>query len=133
MKTNNFNLDKMGICGATLCGAHCLLSGALIAFIPTLGAVLHNEWVHIGFLLFTIPVTLMAIFSARAAHQKSHPLMIALSGVGLLILGYLIEEKLLKLAFLNAEVVTVIGSLTIVAAHFFNILLVVKKSEQANC
>lgn len=108
------NKDYMGALASFLCLMHCLAGPVLIAFgVSVAGlSVIGNERVH---LFLVIPIVLFAAWSLPASfskHRQPVPVMIALIGIVLLLLGLMIESYELPL--------TVAASLLLMSAHLYN-------------
>ncbi len=107
-----FSLDGAAIGLSALCVIHCLALPLLVAVVPALGVVAGEEWVHRGFVILAVPVSLLAL--ARLDPGRGISVMVGLLvvGLGLLIAGAFVE------ALEPFEVtLTVSGALILSAAH----------------
>lgn len=109
-------IERAAIGGSLLCMAHCLALPLLIATLPALSTALPvPESLHWWIIAFAAPAALVALIGGRARHGRSWPLMAGLVGLALLSAGALLGENS------GAETpVTVLGSLTLAAAHIAN-------------
>ncbi len=109
-----FDLSAIGLSG--LCLVHCLVLPVVAVFLPALAILSHAEWVHAAFVVFAIPITGLALWSANRCHRLPRVLMAtAVLGLACLMLGALgwphpdLEEM-----------TTVCGSLLLAATHLWN-------------
>ena len=108
--------ERAAVCASAACLAHCLLLPVLLALIPSLSAVLAiPELFHVWVLALAIPSAAFALVIGWRRHRKVLPLIAGAAGLFILDLG----------AFAVGETawetpVTVVGSLTLAAAHLTN-------------
>jgi len=107
--------DLLAASMSGLCILHCLLTPVLLltgasgAFV----VLLSSEWLH--YLLFA-PVLLLVLLSLPAGqrlHRQHSPLWLALMGISLLLLSFLLPPELESGA-------TVSGGLLLISAHLYN-------------
>lgn len=108
------NKDYMGALASFLCLMHCLAGPVLLTLgVSVVGSsIIENERIH---LLLVIPIVLIAAWSLPASfkkHRQPIPVMIALTGIGLLLMGLMIEAYELPL--------TVAASMLLMSAHLYN-------------
>ena len=107
------DLSAIGLSG--LCLVHCLLLPVGALLLPALSAWTHSEWVHVVFVLIAAPLSAIALLQA-GEHRAPLPIL-ALATIGLVALA----AGVFGWPSRNAEeVVTVIGSLCLAAAHLAN-------------
>lgn len=110
--------DRLGIGLSGLCALHCLALPLLIALLPlwSFGETLHT-WLHPVFAVLLIPVTWFAV---RSVYREKRPRRIA----GYLIVGlalvWLAIPAHLLLGELSETLVTLVGSLFLIAGHWQN-------------
>jgi hypothetical protein len=118
--------DKLGIFFSSLCLCHCVLTPILILLLGTnmfLGA-LEQEWVH---KLLLLPVMIVAVSSIpkRWMATKNQWLLI-LSGIGLVaLIGAQFHHGL------SEVLLTMVGSICLICAHFLSIKLINPKTNSA--
>ena len=114
--------DVLGIWISFLCMVHCLLPGLLMLLGLAFGLSHvthishdngHNEWLHF---ILLVPISLMLLFSlpkAYASHKNNKPIILALSGLTLLVMAVILGHEL-ETPF------TLAGSLLVIASHLLN-------------
>jgi hypothetical protein len=106
-----FDIGAIGL--SALCLVHCLALPLLAAALPLAGDWARAEWVHPLFVAIAAPLSLGALWlNSRGAKRPPALLAMAAAGLALLLAG----------AFGGGleHVLTVAGSLTLVAAHLWN-------------
>lgn len=116
--------DKAGILVSVLCCVHCMAIPFLMIFAPSIGSFFKEEWIHLSIFTIVIPLGLYSFISKIKVHSNKKPLIIGLIGMLFLILGHMAHE------FMGAEIgetveigASIIGGLSLVAAHIINIRL----------
>jgi hypothetical protein len=105
--------SAVGLSG--LCLAHCLALPVVAAALPSLGAWLHAEWVHVLFLLVALPLSVVALWRKPDSVKDVTIMVLAAVGLALLAAGAFparwpnFDEQL-----------TVMGSVALVTAHVWN-------------
>lgn len=100
---------------SSLCLAHCLALPVIAAALPSLGVLLHAEWVHVLFLVIALPVSVVALWRKPDSARDIAIIFLAVVGLALLAAGAFpvrwphLDEQL-----------TVMGSIALVAAHVWN-------------
>lgn len=107
--------DLLAASMSGLCILHCLLTPVLLltGASGALVVLLSSEWLH--YLLF-VPVLLLVLLSlpaGRRLHRRRSPLWLALSGVSLLLLSFVLPSAL-------ESATTVSGGLLLISAHLYN-------------
>lgn len=120
--------DKIGICVSSVCLVHCLLMPILLLSFPALSAQFdHTE--HDVHLYFGILVFLSAAFAMFPHCKKSGRkdiLLIASMGVFFVIAGFTIGHEVSEIV---EHILTIIGSILLVTAHYKNIKIKHSKCE----
>jgi hypothetical protein len=120
--------DKLAIFLSSLCVVHCLLTPILLIAIPSLAGVtmLNDETFHRLMLFFVVPCGVLALAIGYTHHRQR---WLAVSGlIGLAVLS---SPLWLGHAYLGEKgelVVSILGSLMIVAVHTINYKLGARKS-----
>lgn len=119
--------DRLGICLSMLCLIHCLLTPVIVGLLPV--GTLLGFWQH-GFhevFLIIVPVVaLVAFIPGWRTHRDARVWGWGAAGVGLLILGVLIAERLghgsqlVGPAFWSELFFTSLGGLCLIRAHWLN-------------
>lgn len=126
-KTQAFS-DKFAMILSSLCVVHCLLTPLLLIAIPSLAgvALLTDESFHHLLLYFVVPVGFVALLIGFMHHHTLWVVCFGLTGLMVLSSPLILEMLGLGHEVLgeNGEtVVTMIGSLFVVAAHIANLRL----------
>lgn len=108
-------LDRAGIAMSFLCLVHCLALPVLIALLPALASVLAvPEQFHLVMVCFAAPTSAIALWTGRARHRASWPVVLGGCGIALLFVGAVLVEGWSEVAL------TVAGSLALAGAHLVN-------------
>lgn len=110
--------DKLGIAFSGACVVHCIFVAFLPLFFPALEIFTHESWIHIVvavIILFTSP---LAFIPGYRKHGLTWILQTALVGLGLILLGIILEGRMLDTV---THGISILGSLTLVFAHIKNI------------
>lgn len=110
--------DKIGIFLSGLCALHCIATPALMLFLPIMGEVFEQEWVHILMALFVVPIGFFAFWSGYKHHKKIG--VYVLGVVGLLFVGGASVAPHSWVEFLGHDLITISGSICLIIAHFLN-------------
>ena len=114
--------DNMSIGLSMLCAIHCLALPVILALLPSLGALqLQNEAFHTWMLVAVIPISLYALTMGCKKHRSYGLLLLGSSGLLLLILAVLLGHDIA--GQLGEKMLTVLGSMIIVLAHWKNFRL----------
>lgn len=107
--------DSWAVACSSICVAHCLV----LPFVIGLGAAgVAGQWMasEIVHQLLLIPVVLLALMSLPSAYKKHQchwPMILAATGIALLVAALLGPHE-------SETVFTVIGALILVVAHLWN-------------
>ncbi|WP_169794305.1 MerC domain-containing protein [Thioalkalivibrio nitratireducens] len=108
--------DLAGIGASTLCVLHCLVTPALVVFLPVLGAL--EEPTHALLALAILGIGLLAFWPGYLRHRRWQVVATAIAGFVLISLGVTTPDGLLSE---SAEIIaTVAGGVVLVAAHSAN-------------
>lgn len=109
-------LDRGAIGLSGLCLVHCLAFPLVIASLPAMAHVLPQEaWVHPLILAAALPLAAAALWRGWRRHGDPRPVALGGGGLALLTLGLLVGHGS------SAEIVlTVVGGVTLAAAHTLN-------------
>ena len=110
--------DKIAIALSMLCVLQCLFLPFVVMALPFLDIWwLSDHFLHPFLLLIVIPLTLVTLIPGYQHHRNVQPLIIATPALILLSIGAFIPESSLE------KLLTVIGAVTLAAAHIRNIVL----------
>ena len=105
-------IDASAITLSGLCLIHCLALPFMAALLPLAGVVAEAEWVHKAFVLAALPLSGFAIVRGWNGGAGAVFILLAISGLALLIAGAFVE------ALHDHETrLTVIGALLLASAH----------------
>lgn len=110
--------DRLGIAVSSACVVHCIMVAFLPLIFPALHMYAHLTWVHaaVGMaILFTTP---LAFLPGYRRHGLTWIISVALMGVFLIGVGWLLEDKVSEQM---SHGITILGSLFLVFAHAKNI------------
>lgn len=111
-------LDTLGAITSWLCAVHCLVLPLMIGVLPLVGAgFLLNESVERGFIGFSVFVASASLLPAYIReHRKAQTILLAASGLGLIVLTHFtLEDKpILRFVFLS------LGAILVSSAHLIN-------------
>ena len=110
-------LDICGIGLSLLCVIHCVATPFIILLAPTIGAYLESELVHEIALIFVLVMALPTFIRGYRQHGNIVSLVLGSVGISFLFLALLLAEVSDKFE----TIVTVLGSIMTVTAHFYNI------------
>lgn len=124
--THRKTWDKWGIALSGACLIHCLLVILLPLLLPAVEMLVDSPWVHRLFGLFVLLTTPLAFLPSYRRHGLHMVLAWAAAGMGLVIAGVFLDQKVSD----NwAHVLSVGGSILLVSAHILNI----RKSQKHTC
>jgi hypothetical protein len=110
--------DKIGIALSVGCIIHCVLMPLVLPLIPLIGLTMeHGFLFHLVIAVIIGVVAYLAFKSGFKKHKNSLPTLIGSTGVLFLFLGGFLE---MLHADTIAFVTTIIGSVSLVTAHYFN-------------
>jgi hypothetical protein len=111
--------DRLGATASFLCAIHCAALPFVIALLPVIGlSFLADHRFEAGFVAFASVLASAALVSGYRRHRRRAPLVLAVPGLTLLMLG---------VTFLHAHspvvhsVLVTCGGLLVAAAHFVNL------------
>ncbi len=111
--------DRIGATASFLCAIHCALLPFVLALLPFLGLeFLADQRFERGFVLFACALALIALIRGFRRHQQPLPLLLAVPGLALLLLGVTYAES--YSVVLHSVLVTC-GGLLLASAHFVNL------------
>ncbi|MDR6936168.1 MerC domain-containing protein [Luteibacter sp. 3190] len=111
--------DRLGATASFLCAIHCAALPFVIALLPLIGlSFLADHRFEAGFVGFACVLASVALVSGFRRHRRRLPLLLAVPGLLLLILGvtFLHGGSL----FVHSVLVTC-GGFLVAAAHFVNL------------
>lgn len=113
--------DRLGATASFLCAVHCALLPFVLALLPVLGlGFLASHAFERGFVLFACVLALLSLVNGYRRHRRPLPLMLALPGLALLLLGIALIDG--PSVALHSTLVTC-GGLLVASAHFSNLRL----------
>ena len=111
--------DRVGATASFLCAIHCALLPFVLAALPLLGLeFLADHRFERGFVMFACALALIALIRGFRRHQHPLPLMLAIPGLTLMLLGVTWGDSLSPI--LHSALVTS-GGLLLASAHFVNL------------
>lgn len=116
IKHRHYTADRIGITASTLCAIHCALVPVLLTALPLTGLqFLANPWLEWSMILFALLIGIFAIGrSYFIRHHKPFPLIMLITGFGVILLGHLLAQGWLEAVIVPA------GGLIIAVAHYLN-------------
>ncbi|WP_114238405.1 MerC domain-containing protein [Dyella sp. C9] len=111
--------DRVGATASFLCAIHCAALPFVLALLPVLGlGFLAGHAFERGFVMFASALALFALISGYRHHHQPLPLLLALPGLALLILGVTFAENY---SIALHSVLVTCGGLLVASAHFVNL------------
>ncbi len=111
--------DRIGATASFLCAIHCALLPFMLAALPLMGLeFLADHRFERGFVMFACVLALVALIRGFRRHQQPLPLLLAIPGLLLLVLGVTWAESYGLI--LHSALVTS-GGLLLASAHFVNL------------
>ena len=119
-RSNGWQLaDRVGATASFLCAVHCALLPFVLAALPFVGlGFLADHRFERGFVLLACGLAALALGRGFLRHQEPLPLLLAVPGIVLLVLGVMYPEGGSVLAH---SVLVTWGGLLLAAAHFVNL------------
>ena len=111
--------DKFAISLSTICAIHCFFAPSLLVLFSSVESIQYNnELIHFLFLLMAVSISFFALILGLKNHKKSSYFLMGIAGLTILILALILGEGIL--GELGEKLVTLIGSIIVVFAHFKN-------------
>ena len=110
-------LDGAAVVLSGLCLLHCLALPLVVAGVPFLAQFAETH-LHYQVLILVIPLSVLALGLGYRRHRDWRILLAGAFGMTLLVIGATVAHSQLGLA--ADRLFTVIGSLVLATAHFFN-------------
>lgn len=118
--------DRLGAAASFLCAIHCALLPFVIALLPLVGMeFLADHAFERGFVLFAATLATVTLLTGKRKHQQRLPLMLAMPGVLLLVLGVTVVDLSTHTAV--HSVMVTCGGLLVASAHVINLRLVYRE------
>lgn len=123
LRTNNSRwwrvADRVGATASFLCAIHCALLPFVLALLPFLGLeFLADPRFERGFVTFAAALALFALVNGYRRHKGPLPLLLALPGLVLLLVGITYAEGY---SIIVHSVLVTCGGLLLASAHFVNL------------
>ncbi len=111
--------DRLGATASFLCAIHCAVLPFVVVLLPFVGLeFLADHRFERGFVLFACGLALFALIHGFRRHQRPLPLMLAIPGLALLLLGVTYAENY---SIILHSVLVTCGGLLLASAHFVNL------------
>jgi len=111
--------DRIGATASFLCAIHCALLPFVLAALPLVGLeFLADHRFERGFVMFACALALIALIRGFRRHQRPLPLLLAIPGLTLLLLGVTFAENY---SIILHSVLVTCGGLLLASAHFVNL------------
>jgi len=111
--------DRIGATASFLCAIHCALLPFVLAALPLVGLeFLADHRFERGFVMFACALALIALIRGFRRHQQPLPLLLAIPGLALLLLGVTFAENY---SIILHSVLVTCGGLLLAGAHFVNL------------
>lgn len=111
--------DRIGAAASFLCAIHCALLPFVLALLPFVGLeFLADHRFERGFVMFASVLALVALIRGFRRHQRPLPLILAIPGLALLLLGVTYAESY---SIVLHSVMVTCGGLLLASAHFVNL------------
>lgn len=110
--------DRVGIFLSSVCAVHCLVTPLLLLTLPVMGEVFGSHWVHPLMAVTILPVGLYAFWSGYKHHKQAKVLSLGVVGLSMIAAAAVLPHEWVEV--MEHDVVTIFGSLLLVAAHVLN-------------
>lgn len=111
--------DRIGATASFLCAIHCALLPFVLALLPLVGLeFLADHRFERGFVIFACVLALVALGRGFRRHQQPLPLLLAIPGLALLLIGVTFAENY---SIMLHSVLVTCGGLLLASAHFVNL------------
>lgn len=111
--------DRVGATASFLCAIHCAVLPFVLALLPFVGLeFLADHRFERGFVSFACLLATFAMVRGYRRHQHPLPLLLAIPGLALLLLGVTYAEHY---SIIVHSVLVTCGGLLLAAAHFVNL------------
>lgn len=111
--------DRVGAIASFLCAIHCALLPFVLALLPFVGlGFLADHRFERIFVLFACALATLALGRGYRRNQEPLPLLLAVPGIALLVLGVVYLEGP---SVITHSVLVTCGGLLLAAAHFVNL------------
>jgi hypothetical protein len=111
--------DRIGATASFLCAIHCALLPFVLAVLPLVGLeFLADHRFERGFVMFACALAMVALIRGFRRHQQPLPLLLAIPGLALLLLGVTFAENY---SIILHSVLVTCGGLLLASAHFVNL------------
>jgi hypothetical protein len=113
--------DRVGATASFLCAIHCALLPFVLTVLPLLGlGFLAGHRFERGFVMFAASLALFALVGGYRRHRRPLPLLLAVPGLLLLLLGVTWASGY---SILVHSVMVTCGGLLVASAHFVNLYI----------
>ena len=117
-RENSEIIDKLGICASTLCLVHCIATALMIFGLPLLGQTfLSHELFHDIFAVVVVVTVVIAVYPHCNRHGHKDIVAFAVLGAALVLAGVIMHDAIK----LPADILTMLGSVSLIFAHYRNI------------
>ncbi len=108
--------DKLGIFFSGLCICHCLLVPVLVVLVEAsqLMSLISSEWIHFALLLPILVLLLSSVPKTYKRTQDRRLIVLSVSGLTAIIAALFFHGPI-------ESMLTVLGSLNLIAAHFISL------------
>lgn len=111
--------DRIGATASFLCAIHCALLPFVLALLPFLGLeFLASDRFERGFVMFASVLAMFALIRGYRRHQTASPLMLAIPGLLLLMIGVTFVSHY---SIIVHSVLVTCGGLLLASSHFVNL------------
>jgi MerC mercury resistance protein len=125
MKTELKEWDRTGAFLSTLCALHCLVTPFVTLSLPLWVYSIHYSPVHLFISIFIFPIAVYSFWTGFKRHANK--VVLLLGGFGLILLSVALISPTSRGQLRWNDVMTIIGSISLVSGHFFNRRFLQKK------
>lgn len=118
IKTELKEWDRTGTLLSGLCALHCLVTPFVTLSLPLWVYSIHYSPVHLFISVFIFPIAIYAFWTGYKRHLNK--LVLAFGGLGLVLLSIALISPSSRDQLRWNDVMTIIGSLSLIAGHFLN-------------
>jgi len=110
--------DKLAITLSTACAIHCLMVPSFLIVTSGFTISIHNELIHYLLISLALPISLFGLNSGLKKHNKPSFFYIGIAGLAILVSAIFIGESMF--GRFGEQILSVVGSIIVVYAHFRN-------------
>ncbi len=110
--------DQIGMTVSSICFFHCMATPVLLLTLPWMGQYFDDPIFHIAIFFLVVPIGFYAFMQGYLHHRQKRVLILGIPGLFIVGFGAFLPHAWVP--GYSREIITVIGSFFLIAAHFIN-------------